>query len=69
MQTEIIAAIDLGSHAIRMKIGELKEDGSFRELENFRKIEPLGHDTFTGGKISFESVEKVCNILKIFKKL
>jgi len=67
LKPEIIAAIDVGSHAICMKIGELKENGEFRELENFRKIETLGHDTFNYGKISFKSVEKVCNILKIFK--
>lgn len=67
MQKEIIAAIDVGSHAIRMKIGELKNNGEFREIETFRKIAALGHDTFTNSKVSFESVDKVCNILKVFK--
>lgn len=67
LQKEIIAAIDVGSHALRMKIGELKNNGEFRELETFRKVAALGHDTFTNSKVSFESVDKVCNILKIFK--
>ncbi|PKM95138.1 MAG: hypothetical protein CVU84_07390 [Firmicutes bacterium HGW-Firmicutes-1] len=67
MQKEIIAAIDVGSHALRMKIGELKNNGDFRELENFRRVAALGHDTFTNSKVSFESVDKVCDILKTFK--
>lgn len=67
MQKEIIAAIDVGSHAMRMKIGELKSTGEFREIENFRRSAALGHDTFTNAKVSFESVDKVCSILKNFK--
>jgi len=67
VQKEIVAAIDVGSHALRMKIGELKNNGDFRELENFRRIAALGHDTFANSKISFESADKVCSILKTFK--
>lgn len=69
MQREIVAAIDVGSHAMRMKIGELKNNGEFREIENFRRSAALGHDTFTNSKVSFESVDKVCNILKNFKNI
>jgi exopolyphosphatase/guanosine-5'-triphosphate,3'-diphosphate pyrophosphatase len=69
MEKNIIAAIDVGSHALQMKIGELKKNGSFRELENFRKIVVLGHDTFTTNKISFQSVDKTCNILKAFNNI
>jgi exopolyphosphatase/guanosine-5'-triphosphate,3'-diphosphate pyrophosphatase len=67
MHNNLIAAIDVGSHAMRMKIGEIKPSGEFRELESFRKIVDLGHDTFTKGKVSFEAVDKVCSVLKIFK--
>ncbi len=66
MQKEIIAAIDVGSHALRMKLGELRANGDFKEIESFRKVAALGHDTFTNSKISFESVDKVCTILKAF---
>lgn len=65
---EIIAAIDVGSHALRMKIGEVNRSGEFKELESFRKIAVLGHDTFTKGKIDFESVDQVCELLKLFKR-
>lgn len=67
MQKEIVAAIDVGSNALRMKIGELKNNGEFKELEVFRRVAPLGHDTFTNAKVSFETVERVCQILKVFR--
>ncbi len=68
MNVQLVAAIDVGSHALRMKIGQFNANGQFLELESFRKTAVLGHDTFNNGKMSFESVDKVCNILKMFKK-
>ncbi len=68
MRRNLIAAIDVGSHAIRMKIGEINRAGKFRELESFRKIAVIGHDTFTAEKVSFDSVDKLCGILDNFKK-
>lgn len=68
MKKELIAAIDIGSHAMRMRIGEIKQDGSFKELESFRKLVSLGHDTFTTGRVSFETVDRVCDMLSIFKQ-
>lgn len=68
MRRNLIAAIDVGSHAIRMLIGEINKAGVFRELERFRKIAVLGHDTFTKEKVSFESVDKACEILMDFRK-
>lgn len=68
MNVQLVAAIDVGSHALRMKIGQFNANGQFLELESFRKTAVLGHDTFNNGKMSFESVDKVCNILTMFKK-
>lgn len=68
MRRNLIAAIDVGSHAIRMKIGEINKAGVFRELERFRKIAVLGHDTFKNEKVSFDSVDKTCEILMDFRK-
>lgn len=67
MSKKVIAAIDVGSHALRMKVGEINKAGCFNELESYRKIVALGHDTFTKGKVTFESVDKVCDMLKFFK--
>lgn len=68
MRRNLIAAIDVGSHAVRMKIGEINRAGNFKELESFRKIAVLGHDTFTTGKVSIASVDTLCEILGNFKK-
>ncbi len=68
MSKKVIAAIDVGSHAVRMKIGEINKSGNFKELESFRKIAVIGHDTFTKGKVRFDTVDKVCDMLKLFKK-
>jgi exopolyphosphatase/guanosine-5'-triphosphate,3'-diphosphate pyrophosphatase len=67
MSKTVVAAIDVGSHALRMKVGELNKSGKFKELESYRKIVALGHDTFTKGMLTFESVDKVCDMLKVFK--
>ncbi|MDA3846053.1 MAG: HD domain-containing protein [Vallitaleaceae bacterium] len=69
MKRQLIAAIDVGSHAIRMKIGEIKSDGTFKELENFRKLISMGHDTFTTGQVCFETVDLVCEMLAVFKQI
>ena len=68
MDKKLIAAIDIGSHAMRMRIGEIKEDGRIKELESFRKLVSLGHDTFTTGQVSFETVDRVCDMLTVFKQ-
>jgi|ASRK01.1.fsa_nt_gi exopolyphosphatase/guanosine-5'-triphosphate,3'-diphosphate pyrophosphatase len=68
MSKKVVAAIDLGSHALRMKVGEISKSGLFYELENYRKINGVGHDTFTTGKVSFNTVDKICDELKLFKK-
>jgi len=68
MSKKVVAAIDIGAHAVRMKIGELNAAGEFKELESIRKISVLGHDTFSTGKIVPESVNKLCELLMLFKK-
>jgi exopolyphosphatase/guanosine-5'-triphosphate,3'-diphosphate pyrophosphatase len=68
-KSEIIAGIDVGSHALRMKIVQVKKNGQIKTLELLRKPISLGRDTYTMGKISFEAVDETCDILKGFKKL
>ncbi|MFZ7102349.1 MAG: HD domain-containing protein [Peptococcaceae bacterium] len=66
---DIVAGIDIGSHALRMKIAEISDLGKIKTLEVLRYPISLGADTFTTGKINFAAVEKTCEILKGFKKL
>lgn len=67
MRRKVIAAIDVGSHALRLKIGEISKAGDFKEVESYRKIAVLGHDTFTNDKVSFASVDELCETLKLFQ--
>ncbi len=45
------SAIDVGSNAIRMIIGEI-QDGRLQTLKKFRSPIRLGHDVFTDGTVS-----------------
>lgn len=69
MTRERIAVINVGSHSLNMKIGEILNTGEFRELENVNKYISIGNDTFTTNKIAFETVDKVCDTLLQFKNL
>lgn len=69
MPKKQVAAIDVGSHSIQMKVGEINRKGEFRELEHFYKTTSLGRDTFTDGKISFESVDELCELLEVFSRV
>lgn len=69
MPKQQIAAIDVGSHSIQMKVGEINRKGEYRELEHFYKTTTLGRDTFTSGKISFESVDRLCELLEVFSRV
>ncbi len=65
----IMAAIDIGSYSIKMKIADVDSTGSILSLETPRKFINLGKDTFITGKINHEHLEEICSILKNFKKL
>ncbi len=69
MRKKLIAAIDIGSRAVRMKIGEINKSGDFRELESFSKPLPLGHNTFLNKKIDFKTVDMLCDVLHNFKQV
>ncbi|NTV89863.1 MAG: HD domain-containing protein [Clostridiales bacterium] len=65
----IMAAIDIGSYSIRMKIADVDSNGAILPLESARKFINSGKDTFTTGKIKYELLEEICGILKNYKKL
>ncbi len=65
----VMSAIDLGSYSLKMKIVEIGEQGSVRILENLSKPASLGKDVFSLGKVKYETVDEICDILTGFKKL
>ncbi|MDX1358255.1 MAG: HD domain-containing protein [Clostridia bacterium] len=65
MAYKIAAAIDIGSSAVRMEISE-KRKSEVKCLEFLQSPLYLGHDTFTRGRISFEKIERLCEILNSY---
>ena len=64
--TYTVAAIDVGSHLLRMMIAEINEHGEINVLENLYKPAHIGSDTFSYGRIEMESIYEACDALKGF---
>ncbi len=63
------SAIDVGSNAMRMIVGEiLSDEGSkqFRILKKYRSSVRLGHDVFCRGTISDKTMKNACQAFKEF---
>jgi len=67
--SKLMAAIDIGSSAIRMDIAELGADGKLRLLDSLKKGVQLGRDVFTEGVLSEESIRAACAVLQDYKKV
>ena len=65
----LIAAIDIGSSAIRMDVAEVRPDGAYRVLDSLKKGVQLGKDTFTEGHIGEETIRAACDSLRDFKRV
>ena len=67
MQT--IAAIDVGSNAIRLMIGKVDDALRLEPLESLRVPVRLGKDTFQNGIISDASMQETVNAFSTFQKV
>lgn len=61
------AAVDIGSHSTRMRLAEIKKDGTVKFIDEFKYPLALGKDSFSTGKISFGTAEELTVILSRFK--
>jgi len=68
-KTETIAGIDIGSNSIKIVIAELKKLGKIKILESVSRTVSLGRDTFTDGKVSYETMSQTYDVLNNFKRL
>ena len=64
---QVLAAIDVGSSEVAMKIYQFSKRTGVQEVEHVRSIVELGADTFKAGFLSFEAVQELCGVLKGFK--
>lgn len=67
-----LAAIDIGSNAIRFQVSTVLDDRTpavFKKLEYVRFPLRLGHDVFNTGRISEKSIEKFVKLMRTYKLL
>ncbi len=65
-----LAAVDIGSNAIRFQISSVLDKGPkilFKKLEYIRFPLRLGHDVFSTGRISKESIGKFMKLMSAYK--
>lgn len=68
----IAAVIDIGSGELRLHIAQVSKTLSDKEPANVKYLEclryplSLGRDTFNAGKMSFDKVDKACEIINNF---
>ncbi len=64
-----LAAIDVGSNAIRLIVGTVSNDRNLHIKENIREPVRLGQDVFTKGTITEETIEKACDAFMKFRTI
>jgi exopolyphosphatase/guanosine-5'-triphosphate,3'-diphosphate pyrophosphatase len=67
-----LAAVDIGSNAIRFQISTVLDTGPrimFKKLEYVRFPLRLGHDVFSTNRISEQSMEKFVKLMRAYKIL
>ena len=69
MAVSRFAAINAGSYELMLKIYEISAGKKVRILDNVRYVMELGRETYTEKKVSFETIEKMCDILEKFTKV
>lgn len=69
MAVRTFAAIDVGSFELEMGIYEISYKTGIRCVDHIRHVIALGKDTYSAGKISYELVEEMCQILENFARI
>jgi exopolyphosphatase / guanosine-5'-triphosphate,3'-diphosphate pyrophosphatase len=65
----IIAAIDLGTNAIRMVIAQVLPDGQIEAIERLQRAVRLGQDTFRRGRLGAQSMRAAVAVLRDYKEM
>ena len=64
-----ISAIDVGSNAMRMVVGEVDEAGQVRSIENIRLPVRLGQDVFRNGYLEEKTIQQTEEVFLRFKQM
>jgi len=69
MASHLFAAIDVGSFELELGIYEISNKNKIKKLDHVRHVIALGNETYTTGKISYEMVEEICQVLSGFVRI
>lgn len=62
-------AIDVGSYELAMKIFEFSGKNTMREIDHIRHKIDLGTETYGNGKLRYEKVDELCNVLREYREI
>ncbi|MDQ6997111.1 MAG: Ppx/GppA phosphatase family protein [Mariprofundus sp.] len=65
----MVAAIDVGSNAIRMGVATRDADGMPRLIQRYREAVRLGHDAFTTGILSQQTMDDAVEAFSQFRRI
>ena len=63
------AAIAVGSFEAELGIYEISSKYGIRSIDHVRHVIAIGRDTYSEGKISYELVDELCQVLKDFSNI
>lgn len=63
MPIQMLAAIDVGSSEVAMKIYQFSKRTGIQEVEYVRSMVELGADTYNTGIISYDTARELCGVL------
>lgn len=69
MASHLFAAIDVGSFELELGIYEVSGKNKIKRIDQVRHIIALGRETYNTGKISYEMVEELCQVLNGFVRV
>lgn len=67
--SKIVAAVDVGSNALRMSVAEVLPNGEFEILEQLQRAVRLGQDTFRRGRLGGQSMRAAVRVLQDFRQV
>ncbi len=68
-EAPLAAAIDIGSNAMRLHIAAPSAEGGLKAIHYHREPVRLGHDAFTCGRLSDETIEKALQAFTTFRSI
>ena len=66
---KVFAAIEVGATRIAMQIAEVSKSKIISVIDTVKYELPIGRETYTIGKISYENVDKICSCLEKFTRI